>query len=133
MPIASPARCAPTASRSRRSRRPPSGWRRRIPAPARSRAAPLSRRRRRRPRRCGPGSSYRAVADAIDQAQQALRGGDVLLIELQGLGPERRWIPVEFWPDVYDAIRVASARGVIVIEAAGNGAANLDARAYGGV
>jgi hypothetical protein len=70
------------------------------------------------------------VADAIDRAQQALRPGDVLLIELQGAGPARRWIPIEYWPDVYDAIHVATARGVVVIEAAGNGAADLDDRVY---
>jgi hypothetical protein len=72
------------------------------------------------------------VADAIDSAQQALGPGDVLLIELQGMGPGGRWVPVEYWPDVYDAIRVATARGVVVIEAAGNGGANLDDRIYRG-
>jgi hypothetical protein len=72
------------------------------------------------------------VADAIDRAQQALGPGDVLLIELQGMGPGGRWIPVEYWADTYDAIKVATARGVVVIEAAGNGAADLDDRMYKG-
>ena len=72
------------------------------------------------------------VATAIDRAAQRLRAGDVLLIELQGAGPERKWIPVEYWRDVYDAIRVATDRGVVVVEAAGNGAADLDSRAYHG-
>jgi len=72
------------------------------------------------------------VADAIDRAQQQLAPGDVLLIELQGMGPQQRWIPVEYWGDVYEAIQVATSRGVVVIEAAGNGAANLDDRAYRG-
>jgi subtilisin family serine protease len=72
------------------------------------------------------------VADAIDRAQQALRPGDVLLIELQGAGPDGRWIPVEYWPDVFEAIQVATQRGVVVIEAAGNGGADLDARTYRG-
>lgn len=71
-----------------------------------------------------------AVAEAIDAAAQQLRPGDVLLIELHSQGPRGRWIPVEFWDDVFDAIRAATARGVIVIEAAGNGAEDLDRRIY---
>lgn len=72
-----------------------------------------------------------AVADAIDTAASKLRAGDVLLIELQGVGPRGTYVPVEYWDDVYDAIAAATKRGVIVIEAAGNGAENLDHRAYG--
>ncbi|MDQ3341226.1 MAG: S8 family serine peptidase [Myxococcota bacterium] len=71
-----------------------------------------------------------AVADALDIAASKLRAGDVLLIELQGVGPRGTYVPVEYWDDIYDAIAVATKRGVIVIEAAGNGAENLDHRAY---
>lgn len=70
------------------------------------------------------------VADAIDAAAHELRAGDVLLIELQGSGPRRRYIPVEYWDDTFDAIRTATARGVVVIEAAGNGAEDLDHKVY---
>jgi hypothetical protein len=73
-----------------------------------------------------------SVADALDAAAEALRPGDVMLIELQGTGPRGRFLPVEFWDDNYDAIEAATRRGVIVIEAAGNGEENLDHRAYGG-
>jgi len=70
------------------------------------------------------------VANAIDVAAKNLRAGDVLLIELQGGGPRGRYLPVEYWDDVFDAIRAATRRGVVVIEAAGNGGEDLDHKAY---
>jgi subtilisin family serine protease len=73
-----------------------------------------------------------AVADAIDQAARKLRAGDVLLIELQRTGPRGRYSPVEWWDDVFDAIKAATDRGVEVIEAAGNGNDDLDHDAYKG-
>jgi subtilisin family serine protease len=72
------------------------------------------------------------TAQAIDEAAEALRPGDVLLIELQGTGPRGRYLPMEYWDDNYDAIHAATSRGVIVIEAAGNGAENLDHKTYNG-
>lgn len=71
-----------------------------------------------------------SVADAIDTAARKLRPGDVLLIELQSGGPRGRYLPVEYWDDVYDAIRAATRRGVVIIEAAGNGNENLDHPEY---
>lgn len=70
------------------------------------------------------------VANAIDVAAKNLRAGDVLLIELQGGGPRGRWLPVEFWDDNYDAIKAATKRGVVVIEAAGNGGEDLEHKDY---
>ena len=72
------------------------------------------------------------VPDAIDRAAAELRAGDVLLIELQGAGPRGRYLPVEYWDDIYEVIERATQRGVIVIEAAGNGGENLDHKAYKG-
>ncbi len=71
-----------------------------------------------------------AVANAIDTAAKHLRAGDVLLIELQGGGPRGRYLPMEYWDDCYDAIAAATKRGVVIIEAAGNGAEDLDHPAY---
>ena len=73
-----------------------------------------------------------SVADAIDAAAAQLRAGDVLLIELQGQGPRGRYVAVELWRDVFDAIQAATRRGVIVVEAAGNGGEDLDHRIYQG-
>lgn len=75
-------------------------------------------------------------ARAIVQAANALRPGDIILIELQRGGPratgadQKGCIAVEWWPDDFDAIRYATSRGIIVVEAAGNGAEDLDDAAY---
>jgi len=71
-----------------------------------------------------------SVADAIDSAAESMRPGDVLLIELQGAGPRGGYVPVEYWDDIFDAIQAATRRGVVVIEAAGNGYEDLDHKAY---
>ncbi len=70
------------------------------------------------------------VAAAIDRAQAKLKRGDVLLIELHAIGPRRRFMPMEYWDDVYDVVKVATDRGIVVVAAAGNGGENLDHRAY---
>jgi hypothetical protein len=76
---------------------------------------------------------------AIREAADKLGAGDILLIELHRPGPRNSfedrddqlgYIAVEWWPDDYDAIRYAIGRGVIVVEAAGNGAENLDDALY---
>jgi len=56
----------------------------------------------------------------------------VLLIELQTTGPRGRYVPVEWYDDVYDAVAAATKRGVVIIEAAGNGAEDLDHKVYRG-
>ncbi len=62
------------------------------------------------------------VADAIYAAAQSLDQGDVLLIEVQ-----RSYLPAEVDDADFDAIRLASGSGIVVVEAAGNGGRNLDA------
>lgn len=78
-------------------------------------------------------------AAAIRRAADMLSVGDIILIELHRAGPrlnfaarddQRGYIAVEWWPDDLLAIQYAISRGVIVVEAAGNGAENLDDPLY---
>jgi len=81
-------------------------------------------------------SSSKAITDAAN----ALSPGDIILIELHAPGPRFNftdrddrlgYISVEFWPADFAAIVFATTvRGVIVIEAGGNGAENLDDALY---
>jgi subtilase family protein/LGFP repeat-containing protein len=69
------------------------------------------------------------VANRIAFATQSLRRGDVLLLEVQIEGQvagTKTVVPVETDVACRDAIRLATRLGVIVVEAAGNGTADLD-------
>ncbi len=80
-----------------------------------------------------------SVADAIAGAAAALEPGDVILIEVHAPGPRTSgagqygYLPMEFWLDNFEAIRLATAAGIIVCEAAGNGQQNLDDPFYEGL
>lgn len=78
-------------------------------------------------------------AKAIETAASRLKPGDVLLLEMHRPGPrhafkvhpqQKGYIAVEWWPDDLLAIRSAVARGIVVVEAAGNGAEDLDDPLY---
>lgn len=80
------------------------------------------------------------LAEAIRLAADHLAPGDIILLEVQLPGPainfesnpddERGYIAPEWWPDVFAAIRYATKCGILVVEAAGNGAQNLDDPLY---
>lgn len=80
------------------------------------------------------------LANAIYTAANALSAGDVMLLEQQIAGPggacgtdQVGCVAVEWWPAYYDAIVNTTSKGIIVVEAAGNGWQNLDAAMYGSV
>jgi Subtilase family len=80
------------------------------------------------------------VAAAITTAANMLNPGDIILIEAHAPGPrfnfidvggQQGYIAMQYWPEVYAAITYATiVRGVIVVEAAGNGNENLDDPIY---
>ena len=67
------------------------------------------------------GSCSNHVANALVKAILFMAPGDVLLLEV-----ERNFLPTEIDIVDFDAIRLASALGMIVIEPAGNGDEDLD-------
>jgi Subtilase family len=79
------------------------------------------------------------TASTIRSAADRLGAGDIILLEIHRAGPRHNfqgrddqlgYIAIEWWPDDFDAIRYANSRGIIVVEAAGNGAENLDDAIY---
>ena len=75
-------------------------------------------------------------AQAIRKAADRLLPGDVILLEIHRPGPratgsgQMGYIAIEWWPDDFAAIVYATSRGIIVVEAAGNGFQNLDDAIY---
>jgi subtilisin family serine protease len=80
-----------------------------------------------------------ASADAIILAADRLQAGDIILLEIHRPGPrfgfeergdQHGYIPIEWWPDDLAAIQYAVGRGIIVVEAGGNGFENLNDSLY---
>jgi subtilisin family serine protease len=70
------------------------------------------------------------AAGAISNAAAQLKAGDVILIELHAPGPNGKYVAMQYWSDIFTAIRAAVEKGVTVVEAAGNGDENFDAAVF---
>jgi hypothetical protein len=79
----------------------------------------------------------------VQEADAWLVSGEIMLLEIHILGPDSglicpcncgqfEYVPVEWDVATYNAISTATANGIIVVEAAGNGSMNLDSAIYGG-
>jgi hypothetical protein len=79
-----------------------------------------------------------STSKAIKAAADKLSAGDIILLEIHRPGPntpspengQHGYIAIEWWPDDFAAIQYAVAKGVVVVEAAGNGFQNLDDPVY---
>jgi len=61
------------------------------------------------------------LAQALINASNQLKKGDVILIELHAIGPNNKYVAMQYWPDIFSAIVAVTAKGITVVEAAGNG------------
>ena len=85
-----------------------------------------------------PNYTSKATSTVILQAAEILGPGDIILLEVQRKGPrtpyppppypehQKGYIPIEWWSDDFLAIAHASAKGILIVEAAGNGREDLD-------
>lgn len=71
-------------------------------------------------------------SDAFDIAISQLDAGDIFIIELHCPGPDGPYIALEYWQACFDVISMGTARGVICLQAAGNGSADFDDPRYEG-
>lgn len=69
--------------------------------------------------------------DSILHVLRSAPSGSVVLIELQGAWPgDSDFVPVELWQSTLDVISLATANGLVVVEAGGNGGNDLDRPPY---
>ncbi len=79
------------------------------------------------------------IAGAIRRTVSKMEAGDILLLEQQSIaGPRfdlatgRGLVPIEYETKIFQEIKSATAKGIVVIESSGNGFENLDHPAYNG-
>ena len=63
-------------------------------------------------------------------AADRLRAGDIMLLEVHRMGPRESLAPNRVVAGKIEAIRYAIGKGVVVVEAGGNGGENLDDSFY---
>jgi Subtilase family len=77
-----------------------------------------------------PATNQVSIPKAIMNAMDKASPGDVILLEQQGYWEISqgisRYLPVEWWPLIYDVVKYATGKGMVVIEAAANGDGSLN-------
>ena len=68
-------------------------------------------------------ASFIAATDSINK-------GDFILMEMQTYGPDNKYCPSDYSTSLWDAVKAATEVGVVVVQCAGNGGANLDGSNY---
>ncbi|NJM31248.1 MAG: S8 family serine peptidase, partial [Rhizobiales bacterium] len=68
----------------------------------------------------------------LTNAGNQLKKGDVILIELHAPGPNGKYVAMQYWPDIFSAIVGVTAKGITVVEAAGNGDENFELPVFNG-
>lgn len=75
----------------------------------------------------------RAIVHGIELATNELEPGDVLIIEQHMRGPDaNKYTAVEFWDEIFRALKKATDKGILCVEAAGNGNSDFDSKNYKG-
>lgn len=75
----------------------------------------------------------KSINEAIQGAIDNLKAGDVVVIEQQMVGPDlKKYTAVEYWPHIYEQLKKATSKGIICVEAAGNGGSDFDDASYEG-
>jgi serine protease len=75
----------------------------------------------------------KSINAAIQGATANLDAGDVMIIEQQMVGPDlRKYTAVEYWPHIFEQLKAATDKGILCIQAAGNGSSDMDDANYGG-
>jgi len=72
------------------------------------------------------------TAAALTNAAATLKAGDAILIELQATGPNGKYVAMQYWDDIFSAIKAAIDKGITVVEAAANGNENFDLPIFNG-
>jgi subtilisin family serine protease len=71
-----------------------------------------------------------SIVNAIRESSKHLEAGDVLVIEQEMVGPAGEYILVEYWNEIFYALKKVTSKGIHCVEASGNGGSNLDDSTY---
>jgi subtilisin family serine protease len=68
----------------------------------------------------------KGIANQIKESRDLLKAGDVLLVEIEHIGPKGFYVLIEYYTEIFNELKALTDKGIHCIEAAGNGGSNLD-------